>query len=802
MTISYQWLLTYLPEPVDINELCVILTSIGLEVEGTEVMETVKGGLEGLVIGKVMSCEQHTNADKLRVTTVDVGRGDLLQIVCGAPNVAEGQHVLVATIGTTVYPTSGEPFLIKAAKIRGTESQGMICAEDEIGLGVSHDGIMILPNDAPIGQLAKEYFNIKEADIAIHIGLTPNRSDANSHLGVAKDVCAYLNHHKGTSYEVVPPALPQYVAQQPSAIAVSIVAQDACKRYAGVQIEGVVVGPSPEWLQSRLQTIGVRSINNIVDVTNFVLHEYGQPLHAFDAQQLKGGQIVVQHVAEGTPFMALDGKERPVLATDLMICDGAGSVAMGGVFGGLHSGITERTTSIFLESAYFDAMTIRKTSMHHGLRTDAAQHFEKGVDINAVIPALQRAVGLILEMCPGSKPSTLTDVYPQEVEPHEVVVTYAYLHKITGKQYPTAAIKQILKNLGFGIVNEQPELLHLAVPTNKPDVLQPADIAEEILRIDGLDNVVIANNLNIPLLPKRANDRPVREKLANLLCGMGFQEILTNSIVNSKYFEGMEDMVKMINSLSAELDVMRPAMLHSGLEVVQYNYNRKSQDLCLFEFGNTYHKSNDSYVQTPHLAIWCTGNVQTANWGQQAQPASVFYLKGILNNLYQYAGVTKISMDYKEVNGQEETQYLRRKQLLASIVTVPAGLLKQFDIKQPVYYADIHWDVFMQAIANHKIGYKEVPKFPAVQRDLALVLDKQITYKQVVDATEQLKLASLLHYGLFDIFESDKLGVDKKSYALNYTFQLQDRTLTDSEIEAMMQALIAAYQKKLQAQIR
>lgn len=800
MIISYKCLLEYLPEALSVADLSKILTSIGLEVEAVETVESVKGSLEGLIIGQVLTCEKHPNADKLKITTVDTGTGIALNIVCGAPNVATGQKVIVAPVGATVHPLNGESFLIKKAKIRGADSEGMICAEDEISLGESHAGIMILPEDAPIGTLAKTWFNIPEADIAIHIGLTPNRSDAMSHIGVARDVCAYLTHHNAGKYAVKLPevALHQDIKNDALNIKVNIEAPDACLRYTGISITNIKVGPSPDWMQQRLKTIGLRSINNIVDITNYVLHEYGQPLHAFDADKISGKTINVRFLLAGTSFITLDEKERKLRADDLMICDGNGPVAIGGVFGGLHSGISEATTNIFLESAYFNPTHIRRTSLHHALRTDAATHFEKGVDMNNIIPALKRAASLILEIAGGQIASHIVDEYVTALGPVSIGVSYDYIQTLSGKNYAPEAVKDVLVALGFIVEKESNTGITVLVPSNKTDVKQPADIVEEILRIDGLDNIVIPGRLNISLTKPMPNDRGEREKIAELLCGMGLQELVTNSIVNSKYYPGRSDLVKMLNSLSSELDVMRPAMLESGLEVIQYNCNRKNNDLGLFELGNVYTQADGKYKEEAQLAIWLTGNTNPQQWNAKAHKADLFYIKGLINNLILQAGIKGISILYED----GITKWLWNKQLLCSAIQVPNDRLSLFDIKQDVYFGLIHWPIWLKAGAANKIKYTEVPRFPAVQRDLAIILERGISYKEVQDATGQLKLDALQSFDLFDVFESEKLGADKKSYALSYTFQLQDRTLTDTEIEQMMQQLMNIYKTKLSAQIR
>lgn len=802
MIISYQWLLDYLPEQVSIDELSKILTSIGLEVEAVEKVEAVKGGLEGLVIGEVLTCERHPNADKLSVTTVNIGAEAPLHIVCGAPNVAAGQKVVVAPVGTTVHPVSGEPFLIKKAKIRGEASEGMICAEDEIGLGESHAGIMVLPADVIVGTLAKLYFNIPETDHAIHIGLTPNRSDAMSHIGVARDVCAYLTHHKGKKYNVNTPHIQLGADEGAIDISVNIEAAEACPRYAGIAISGVKVAPSPGWLQQRLQAIEVRPINNIVDITNYVLHEYGQPLHAFDASKIKGNAINIRLYPAGTSFIGLDGKERKLTENDIVIADSGGPVALGGVFGGLDSGISDNTVNVFLESAYFNATYIRRTSMHHGLRTDAALHFEKGVDMNNVLPALQRAAALIIEMAGGTLASPITDKYIAPLQPVIITISYDYINRLCGKAYSTAAVKDILTALDFVITSETADEITVQVPSNKTDVKQPADIVEEILRIDGLDNVAIPDKLHISLTKAFPNDRTKREHIAELLCGTGFQEIVTNSIVNSRYYPERTDLVRMLNSLSNELDVMRPSMLESGLDVIQYNYNRKNQNLSLFEFGRIYAVKEDKYQETQQLALWITGDIVVGQWNQKAQKADIFYTKGVIQNLLVHSGIKDVTIDYNESGKEPVISWQYKNKTICTVMQVPNERLGIFDIKQPVYFAAIDWDAWLAAAAKNKIRYQEVPKYPVVQRDLAIVLDKSVTYQQVQQATGALKLDALQNFNLFDVFESEKLGADKKSYALSYTFQLQDRTLTDNEIEEMMQQLIGTYKTKLQAQIR
>ncbi|MCB0698930.1 MAG: phenylalanine--tRNA ligase subunit beta [Chitinophagales bacterium] len=799
MVISYNWIKEYLPEEIAPEKLSEILTSIGLEVEAMEPVEFVKGSLEGLVIGEVLTCEKHPDADRLKVTTVNVGGTEPLHIVCGAANVAAGQKVVVAPVGATVHPMNGEPFPIKKAKIRGEASEGMICAEDEISLGESHDGIMVLPENAVPGTLANKYFDIPAPDLAIHIGLTPNRSDAMSHIGVAKDVAAYMSYHNKKEYKPKYPAIELPAAQsKENKISVEVKNAEACPRYMGITISNIKVGPSPEWLQRRLKAIGSRSINNVVDITNYVLHEWGQPLHAFDADKIAGEKVVVQTLGEGTTFVTLDEEERKLTGNDLMICNDKEGMCIAGVFGGLGSGVTEQTTTVFLECAYFNPAYIRRTSLHYGLRTDAATHFEKGVDVNNLEPALIRATQMICELAGGIVVSDVIDVYPEKLKPVEVTVDYSYINKLSGKEYDVDSVKLLFTSLGFGIVNETAQNITLSVPTNKVDVLLPADIVEEVLRIDGLDKIPMPERLNISLNSPLPNDRSKREKVAERLAGEGFMEIMTNSIVNSKYYPERNDLVKMLNSLSSELDVMRPSMLESGLEVVQYNCNRKNTDLRLFEFGKVYTNNDGRYAEEAILAMFVTGKLQDKQWNAKEQESDIYYLKGLVDSIFGFLGIDKVKYAYAD----NKSIYSRKKKALCIIEAVDTKKLYDFDIKQPVYFASVRWDACIEAVADNKVEYSEVPKHPAVHRDLAIVLDKAVTYEQVQTVTDKLNVASLEEYGLFDVFESEKLGNDKKSFALNFVFQPKDRTLTDEETDKLMQQLADAYKKELQAQIR
>ena len=808
MTISYNWLCDYLPVKPTPEELSTILTRIGLEVENLEKFEAVKGSLAGLVIGEVLTAEKHPNADKLRLTTVNTGNGEPLHIVCGAPNVAVGQKVVVAPIGTTIYPQGGEPLTMKKAKIRGEESQGMICAEDEIGLGNSHDGILVLDASLQPGTPASEVFK-PASDYIFEIGLTPNRMDAMSHIGVAKDVCAFLNNIEQThNYQVQLPALKALPrADSPLSISVTIENTDACPRYAGVTITGVQVAPSPEWLKARLTAIGVRPINNIVDVTNFVLHETGQPLHAFDAAAVKGNAIVVKNLPQGTPFVTLDEKERKLDATDLMICNGAGEgMCIAGVFGGLHSGVTDATRDIFLESAFFSAGGIRTTSFRHGLRTDAASRFEKGVDISNVVMALERAADLICELSGGKTASDITDVYPSVKTKTQVETTYSYIRKLSGSNYPASKIKNILGSLGFDLLSETAEGLRVAVPFSKPDISLPADLVEEVMRIDGLDNIEIPSKITVsPALSAQPDAESLKEKIAGYLAANGFNEIFTNSITNSQYYppEVLEHTVKMMNSLTVELDIMRPSMLETGLESIAHNLNRKNEDLLFFEFGKTYRVLEKGYGENNHLALYLTGKKTAETWIHAAQPVDFYFLKGFVINILKQLGYTQLTWAESAAPGLQPSWEVKVKnQAVVTLGGVPAARLKHFDIRQAVWFASFDWDKILTLLQKSDNFYKEIPRFPAVRRDLALVLDKQVKFAAVEAAARSVKSPLLQQVNLFDVFESEKLGANRKSYAVSFTFLDPGKTLTDKEIDSVMDKLVKTFETQLQAEIR
>jgi phenylalanyl-tRNA synthetase beta chain len=808
MILSYNWLMDYLPVPVEPEKLSRILNSIGLEVESFEDYEEVKGGLEGLVIGKVLEATQHPNADKLSLTRVDIGHGEPLQIVCGAPNVAPGQTVVVAPVGATIYPKTNPPMTMRIAKIRGVESHGMICAEDEIGLGESHAGIMVIKEDVAIGSPAAAFFK-PYADKVISIGLTPNRSDAMSHLGVARDICAWLNHHEQLNVAVKSPLQVTLPASNNSlSVSVSIENPDACPRYSGVGISGVKTGPSPLWMQQRLKAIGLRPINNIVDITNYILHETGQPLHAFDASQITGQKIIVKNLPAGTPFISLDEKERKLDSEDLMICNGNGEgMCIGGVFGGLHSGVSNDTNLVFLESAWFSPAGIRKSSFRHNLRTDAAMHFEKGVDISQTVEVLKRAAQLICLYANGQIASEVIDVYPSPRKPVEVSISYAYLERLSGKKYSPETVREILQALGFRMLKEEGGILSVAVPFHKTDISLPADIAEEIMRIDGFDNISIPANISFsPASETLGKQEALREKISGILAGMGFREMLNNSITNSAFYHEAElqKSVKMMNNLSAELDILRPSMLETGLQSVAHNLNRKNNNLQLFEFGKTYKtEATGKYTEEDHLALFITGKKSTESWKQKQENTDLFYLKGIIRVLFAQLGLSEPT--YTLVKNPHMDIFLEgsvNKQVLIHIGLVNKKRLDRFDIRQETFYADLAWDLCLEQSSKVKLAYIEVPRFPTMYRDLAFVVDKGLPFEKIEAAVASLKIAKLKGINLFDVFESEKVGAGKKSMAMSFSFRDEEKTLTDEEVELLMQKIISIFEKELQAQIR
>jgi len=807
MTISYKWLMDYFQTPVPHDKLSLILNSIGLEVESYDAYQEIKGGLKGLVTGEVLTVDKHPNADRLSVTTVNIGNETPLQIVCGAPNVAPGQKVIVAPVGCTIFPTSGDPITMKAAKIRGVESMGMICAEDEIGLGTDHNGIKILDPNTTIGIAVTDLFEPYD-DHLISIGLTPNRSDAMSHLGVARDVCNWLNHHEASNISPVI-KLNNHVTTSTKACPIKVVIENTndCQRYTGAYIQDVEIKDAPKWIQQRLKAIGQRSINNIVDITNYILHDTGQPLHAFDADHIKENTVRVKNLAEATSFISLDEKERKLASSDLMICDGDNNpMCMGGVFGGLNSGVSNNTKNIFLESAWFNPVAIRKTSFKHHLRTDAAMHFEKSVDIGQTLDVLSKAAHLICEHAGGKIKSALVDEYPNPVDQPVVTLSYSYLHKMSGKHYATNQVKQILSGMQFGIVEETSDAIVVKVPTYKTDIRIPADLVEEIMRIDGFDNIVIPSSISItPAVSSGNRDYPLREKLSGVLCGLGFNEMLNNSITNSANYsdEELKIAVKMLNNLSSELDMLRLTMMETGLQTMARNLNHRNDNLLMFEFGKTYAKQNDQYVEEDHLALFSAGKVSETSWNKAEEQADLYYLKGVIQSLQVQSAIPSIEYKIEQRNRFEYCiNGYASNMLIVSIGKPSAEMLNKFDIRVPVWFADIHWTLWLSAGNTKSIRYREISKFPLVQRDLSFVANNDVTFEDIERLISTLSIKQLKSYRLFDIFKSDKLGKNKQSMAMNFTFLDEEKTMKDDQVDKIMGKITKGIEETLKAEIR
>lgn len=797
MTLSYNWLMDYLPEPIALPELCVILTRIGLEVEGTESTGTAPANLEHFVVGKVETCIQHPNAERLKLTTVNTGEGTR-QIVCGAPNVHEGATVIVALPGAQIMPKEGEPFTIKKSKLRGEVSEGMLCSAAEIGVSDDASGLLLLDGKYASGTPAADCFSLNStADTAIYVGLTPNRSDAASHMGTARDICAYMTHHTGKVWRV---KLPQ-TAEIPEArlsFQIQNEAPEACTRYAATLLQNVSVKDSPEWLQARLQTIGVRSINNVVDVTNYVLHETGQPLHAFDAAKLSGNTVRIRLAKTGEPFTTLDGVARNLHADDLLICDAEGPVALAGVMGGQDSGVTESTTSVLLECAVFRPSTVRNTSMRYGLRSEAATHFEKGVDFEAIPFVTARAIALLEEIA-GAQSAGFDEIQTTARSQKVISLSLAQVQSLSGKDYTSDAVRSILTALGFELEETGPNDFRVIVPAWKTDISLPADLVEEIVRIDGLDEISLPERLSIPRAKQRPTDRQLKEKIARLLAGMGFHEILTNSIINSRWYPDEPRLITMCNALSQELDALRPSMLESGLVVLEYNLNRKAENLSLFEMGTVYHLGDapNSYIETPQLALWQCGISGNPSWKKTTHPADVFGLKGIVENIF-----TALGLFPEKTVQNDQISYTLNGIELGIVETVPTQKALSFGVKEPVFYAALNWAVLTGAAEASRIRFRELPKLPAIERDLSLVVDSSVAYAQLEKTTRELAPATLQRFNLFDVFEGEKLGAGKKALAVRYHFQPAETMPTDAEIDGWMQALISGYEKALGATIR
>jgi phenylalanyl-tRNA synthetase beta chain len=808
MKISYSWLKQFLQIDWEASKTGELLTDLGLEVEGIETRESIKGGLKGIVIGKVLTCIQHPNADRLKITTVDLGSGDPVQIVCGAPNVEAGQKVPVATIGTTLYDDKGVGFKIKKGKIRGEESHGMICAEDELGLGVGHDGIMVLDAATNIGASAAEVFKI-EIDEIFEIGLTPNRSDAMSHFGVARDLRAGLMQ-QDINLELISPSVSDFhVDERTLRFDVEVDDKEQAPRYCGISITDVTVMDSPEWIQNRLKAIGLTPKNNIVDITNYVLHELGQPLHAFDAQKVKGNKILVKTLKEGTKFTTLDGVKRELSSEDIMICDAnSDPLCIAGVFGGSKSSVTENTTSIFLESAYFNPVSVRKTAKRHALNTDASFRFERGIDITLTKYALKRAALLIKEYAGGKMGSDISDFYPEKIEDYQVFLSYENSYRLIGQEIPKETIKKILASLEIKINSETEGGLGLTIPSYRTDVQREADIIEEILRVYGYNNIEFSHKLNTSISFDSNKETKIENIVANQLTALGFNETMANSLTKLEYTALSENInadanVAMLNPLSNDLKVMRQSLLFSGLESVSYNINRKNSSLKFYEFGKTYHKYNEKYQEDKHLTLFVTGNRTSESWSGTSKVSDFFYLKGIITNILGRLGIDMLKTSpTKQDVFSEGISLSLGKMKLVEFGVLKRGLLKEFGIKQEVLFADFNWDTILKITGNKKIKVADLPKFPAVKRDLALLLDVKTEFKEIYNLAFKSEKSLLKEVDLFDVYEGDKLPEGKKSYAVSFLIQDETKTLADKQIEKIMEKLQQTFEKNLDAVLR
>lgn len=809
MRISYNWLKQFIKIDWNSEDTSSLLTDLGLEVEGVDKFESLKGGLEGIVVGHVLTCEKHPDADKLKITTVDLGDGkEPVQIVCGAPNVAAGQKVPVATIGTKLYDKEGNAFEIKKGKIRGQESFGMICAEDELGLGEGHDGIMILNEDLKPGTLGKDVFDV-ETDEVFEIGLTPNRADAMSHFGVARDLKAGLVL-KDKIIELITPSVSNFkVDKRTLKVDVSVEDDKLAPRYCGVTISDITVKPSPSWLQNRLKAIGLTPKNNIVDVTNYVLHELGQPLHAFDANKIKGNKVIIKTVEAGTKFTTLDDVERTLDAEDLMICHADGPMCIAGVFGGKDSGVNENTTAIFLESAYFNPVSVRKTAKRHALNTDASFRFERGIDPTITSYALKRAALLIQEVAGGEITSDIVDIYPKKIEDFQVFLNFEKVTKVIGEELPKEIIKKILVSLDIKVTNVTEAGLGLVIPSYRVDVQREIDVIEEILRVYGYNNIKFTEKLNATIAnSSRTEEYKVQNIVANQLCSLGFNEMMANSLTTPNYIKLSENLkeefnVIMLNPLSNDLSAMRQSMLFSGLEAISFNINRKRGDLKLFEFGKTYHNLPSGYEENKHLTLFVTGNRTEENWVQTQQKSDFFLFKGYINSILSRVGLdSKISsLPVENDIFSEGISLAIGKEVIVEFGTVKKSFLKHFDIKQEVLYADINWGKIQKYVSN-KIKFTDIPKYPEVRRDLALLLNNATTFEEVYKIAKQTEKKLLKDINLFDVYQGKNLPEGKKSYAVSFIIQDENKTLNDKEIEKIMSKLQTNFENQLGASLR
>jgi phenylalanyl-tRNA synthetase beta chain len=822
MNISYKWLKQYIDFNQTPEELAATLTSIGLETEGVERVESIKGGLRGIVIGKVLTCELHPNSDHLHITTVDLGDGQATQIVCGAPNVAAGQTVVVATVGTTLYDGDKE-FQIKKSKIRGVESFGMICAEDEIGVGSSHDGIIVIDQEIKPGTPAAEYYNLSD-DFVLEVDITPNRIDAASHYGVARDLSAWMACHAQAA-QLTRPSVDAFKVDRPDgAITVDVQNSDACPRYAGVTIRGVKVQESPEWLRERLSTIGLRPINNIVDITNYLLHSFCQPLHCFDLAKIKGDKVVVRNAVAGTKFVTLDGVEHTLDAADLMICNTEEPMCIAGVFGGLDSGVTEQTTDVFLESAYFNPTSVRKTARRHGLSTDSSFRFERGIDPNGCMYVLKLAALLVKELGGGEICGDPIDIYPNEIKPAEVTLSYKGLNTLVGKDIPAETVDSILKSLEVQIVARRDDEVDLLIPTYRVDVTRPCDVIEDVLRIYGYNNVEFSSTLHSSLSFKTLTDSAddLRRTISEQLTAAGFNEILNNSLTSESYYQGLseypaEHCVKLLNPLSGDLNVMRQTLLFGGLESLAHNINRKSSDLMMYEFGNVYYFNPQAqstveqplapYSEYSRLGIWLTGNIRNANWLRGAEAATIYDLKAVVANILLRLGISdkEIALTVAQpgdIYSAALNIATRSGKQLGTMGIISKALARRCEVKQEVFFAELDWMALVRLALKKKVSYTPLPKTMPVYRDLALLLDKSVSFDQVQAVVKESEKRILREVTLFDVYEGEHLPEGKKSYAIAITLQDEEKTLNDKYIDQVMSRIIANLQSRLGAQLR
>lgn len=808
MKISYNWLKQFIKLPGKPEETGELLTDLGLEVEGIQPYQSIKGALEGIVVGHVISCEKHPNADKLHLTKVDLGNGELLQIVCGAPNIAAGQKVPVATVGTTLYNEKGEAWPIKKGKIRGESSHGMICSEKELGLSEDHQGIMVMENNHAPGTPVAEIFEV-ENDQVFEIGLTPNRADAMSHWGVARDLKAGYQQ-QGISLELITPSVSSFhVDSRSLKIPVEVEDSNLAPRYCGVTISGVKIGPSPKWLQNRLKAIGINPKNNVVDITNYVMHALGQPLHAFDAEKIAGNQIKVKTLPAGTKFTTLDEIERELHQEDLMICDAEKPLGIAGVFGGTTSGVSANTTKIFLESAYFNPVSIRKTAKRHGLSTDASFRFERGIDINSVEYALKRAALLIKEIAGGEITSDIDDLYFKKIEDFQVFLTFDKVNKLIGENLEEETIKSILASLEIRVNNVTESGMGLTIPSYRVDVKREADVIEEILRVYGYNNIKFSDKLNASVaISSKYADYKLQNLISNQLMGQGFYESMSNSLTSPAYSQLSEQIkeehnITMLNPLSQDLSVLRQSMLFSGLEAVSYNINRKRQNIKLFEFGKTYHSYVSGRTENKHLSILVSGNRNHENWKVQAEKGGFFYLKGVVLAVLERLGIDEFkSASTKNDVFSEGLALSGKKAKYVEFGVLRKSILKQFDIQQEVLFADFNWDAIVEASATQQKKFTPIPKYPAVRRDFALLLDEGITYEEIEKIAVQTGKELLKEVNLFDVFQGSNLPEGKKSYAVSFLFQDEKKTLTDKQIEKMMEKLQHRFETELNAELR